>query len=180
MRYCPKCKNLNEDTALRCSQCGSRRVRVVQPDDWVLIATATEYEAGKIEEALQKAEIPCQKQPAGVEGIPSMYNSDALYSDQNLCVPYRLREEGGKIAQETQAKTAAELEEMRREVEAQSAPKEGEAASPVKKFFSSVVAVLVFIALVACAVFFADWLGGILRNTLYGACRLMGMAGSIF
>ena len=50
----------------------------------------------------------------------------------------------------------------------------------MKKFFSSVVAVLVFIALVACAVFFADWLGGILRNTLYGACRLMGMAGSIF
>ena len=109
-----------------------------------------------------------------------MYNSDALYSDQNLCVPYRLREEGGKIAQETQAKTAAELEKMRREVEEQAAPKEGEDPSRVKKFFSSVVAVLVFIALVACAVFFADWLGGILRNTLYGACRLMSMAGSIF
>ena len=79
MRYCPKCKNLNDDTALRCSQCGSAAVRVVKPDDFILLVTATEYESEQIVKALEQAKIPCKKQPAGVDGIPSMYNSDALY-----------------------------------------------------------------------------------------------------
>lgn len=169
MRYCPKCKNLNDDTALRCSQCGSRRVRVVKPDDFILLVTATEYESEQIVKALEQAKIPCKKQPAGVDGIPSMYNSDALYSDQNVLVPYRVREEAEKIAQETQKQTAEQLEEMRK---AQETPaEETTPASRRRQFFTSVVAVLLFIILVACVVFASDWLAGILRDTLYGACH---------
>ena len=75
---------------------GTCWVRVVRPDDFILLVTATEYESEQIVRALEQAKIPCKKQPAGVDGIPSMYNSDALYSDQNVLVPYRVREEADK------------------------------------------------------------------------------------
>lgn len=89
MRYCPKCRALCEDdTAVRCPECGARRLRAPQPDDMVLLVTVIESEAENIRSALETSGLKFSERPTGIDGIPSMYSSDAILSNKNFYVPY--------------------------------------------------------------------------------------------
>lgn len=86
MLYCPKCKALCEDSAVRCPECGRRKLREPTQLDKVLLVTVTEMEAQRLEPMMKASGIPYEMHPSSIEGIPSIYNSDAILSNQSFYV----------------------------------------------------------------------------------------------
>ena len=67
MLYCPKCKSLCEDSAVRCPECGKRKLREPTQLDKVLLVTVTEMEAQRLEPVMKESGTKAAAQDAPEE-----------------------------------------------------------------------------------------------------------------
>ena len=114
MLYCPKCKSLCEDSAVRCPECGKRKLREPTQLDKVLLVTVTEMEAQRLEPVMKESGIPFEMHPSNIDGIPSMYNSDAILSNQSFYVLLPQLEEAEKVVSDFRQKEAEAPKPMHR------------------------------------------------------------------
>ena len=152
MLYCPKCKSLCEDFAVRCPECGKRKLRAPTQLDKVLLVTVTEMEAQRLEPVMKESGIPFEMHPSNIDGIPSIYNSDAILSNQSFYVLLPQLEEAEKVVSDFRQKEAEAAK-----ADAQHVPEEEE-MSRGKRMLVQLVTVLAFILLIWLVVMGTDWI----------------------
>ncbi len=156
MLYCPKCKSLCEDSAVRCPECGKRKLRQPTPLDKVLLVTVSEMEAQRLEPVMKESGIPFERHPSGIDGIPSMYNSDAILSNQSFYVLLPQLEEAEKVVSEFRQKEADAARALAEET-SETMP-EGEEMPRRKRILVQLVSALAFILLIWLVVMGTDWI----------------------
>ena len=146
MLYCPKCKSLCEDSAVRCPECGKRKLREPTQLDKVLLVTVTEMEAQRLEPVMKESGIPFEMHPSNIDGLPQLEEAEKVVSD------FRQKEaEAAKAA----AQDAPEEEEMSRG----------------KRMLVQIVSVLAFILLIWLVVMGTDWIA----NNLWSWVQNQGL-----
>lgn len=161
MLYCPKCKALCEDSAVRCPECGRHKLRQPTQLDKVLLVTVTEMEAQRLEPVMQASGIPFEMHPSNIDGIPSMYNSDAILSNQSFYVLLPQLEEAEKVVAQFR-----EQEAQQAKAAAENAPPEPEMPRG-KRIAVQIISALAFILLIWLVVMGTDWVA----NNLFGWLR---------
>ena len=155
MLYCPKCKALCEDSAVRCPECGRRKLREPTQLDKVLLVTVTEMEAQRLEPVMKASGIPYEMHPSSIEGIPSIYNSAAILSNQSFYVLLPQLEEAEKVVAKFRKEEAEAAKEA---AKAQGQPEEPEEEMPRgKRIFVQITSAIAFILLVWAVVAATDW-----------------------
>ena len=165
MLYCPKCKSLCEDSAARCPECGKRKLREPTQLDKVLLVTVTEMEAQRLEPVMKESGIPFEMHPSNIDGIPSIYNSDAILSNQSFYVLLPQLEEAEKVVSDFRQKEAEAAK-----ADAQDVPEEEE-MSRGKRMLVQIVSVLAFILLIWLVVMGTDWIA----NNLWSWVQNQGL-----
>ena len=158
MLYCPKCKSLCEDSAVRCPECGKRKLREPTQLDKVLLVTVSEMEAQRLEPAMRASGIPFEMHPSNIDGIPSIYNSDAILSNQSFYVLLPQLEEAEKVVsdfREQEAKLKAETEPQ---------PSEEPEMPRRKRILAQIFSALAFILLIWLVVAGTDWVASHLQS----------------
>ncbi len=148
MLYCPKCRSLCPQGALKCPRCREKRLRPPAPEDWVLLTAAGLYMAGQLKEGLDQSGIPCRMEELG-HSAAAFYDSQAMPTDQRIYVPF-------KSLSEAQA-LAARLE----------GPEEEDPEPPpptAKGIAGEILSIVAFLALVMLAVFGADAVANWLKS----------------
>ena len=84
MNYCEKCHMLLEEAT--CPECGGKRLRPVQEDDYCLLAEKEDLWAGMLEELLTNEGISCVR--VGMRGAALVVNCGAS-ERYRMYVPYR-------------------------------------------------------------------------------------------
>lgn len=152
MLYCPKCKSICEDSAVRCPECGRRKLREPTQLDKVLLVTVSEMEAQRLEPVMRASGIPFEMHPSNIDGIPSMYNSDAILSNQSFYVLLPQLEEAEKVVSSFRANEAEAAKAA-----AQDAPEEKEMPRS-KRILVQIVSAIAFILLIWLVVMGTDWI----------------------
>lgn len=165
MLYCPKCKSLCEDSAVRCPECGRRKLREPTQLDKVLLVTVSEMEAQRLEPVMRASCIPFEMHPSNIDGIPSMYNSDAILSNQSFYVLLPQLEEAEKVVSSFRANEAETAKAA-----AQDAPEEGEMPRS-KRILVQIVSAIAFILLIWLVVMGTDWIA----NNLWSWVQNQGL-----
>lgn len=168
MLYCPKCKSLCEDSAVRCPECGKRKLREPTQLDKVLLVTVTEMEAQRLEPVMKESGIPFEMHPSNIDGIPSIYNSDAILSNQSFYVLLPQLEEAEKVVSDFRQKEAEAAKAAK--ADAQDTPEEEE-MSRGKRMLVQIVSVLAFILLIWLVVMGTDWIA----NNLWSWVQNQGL-----
>lgn len=171
MLYCPKCKSLCEDSAVRCPECGKRKLREPTQLDKVLLVTVTEMEAQRLEPVMKESGIPFEMHPSNIDGIPSIYNSDAILSNQSFYVLLPQLEEAEKVVSDFRRKEAEAAKAAKAaKADAQDASEEEE-MSRGKRMLVQIVSVLAFILLIWLVVMGTDWIA----NNLWSWVQNQGL-----
>ena len=156
MLYCTKCRRVCEDSAGKCPHCKSARLRPAGGEDMAYLLGCGLYAAGRLEEALGAAGIPCQVEDTSKGHSYFTFDSEAMPTDKNVYVAYARSEE----AQELAAQVGPALDAEQAAQEEQSAEPPG-----AKRIIGEVVSIVGFLALVMAAVYgadaFANWLKGL-------------------
>ena len=161
MLYCPKCKALCDDSAVRCPECGRHKLRQPTQLDKVLLVTVTEMEAQRLEPVMQASGIPFEMHASNIDGIPSMYNSDAILCNQSFYVLLPQLEEAEKVVAQFRQQEAEQAKAA-----AENAPEEEEMPRG-KRIAVQIVSALAFILLIWLVVMGTDWVA----NHLFGWLR---------
>ena len=82
MYFCENCNALMQDT--RCTACGKRHLREVQPDDFCYYVTMPSYAAHMFEETLKEEGVPVAS--LGVAGLASRTR---VFDRYKIYVPYK-------------------------------------------------------------------------------------------
>ncbi|MCY1714468.1 hypothetical protein [Caproiciproducens galactitolivorans] len=164
MLYCPKCQLLVNDDAQRCPVCGSKKLRVPEQDDPVLLMTADEGKAEMIRSAFQENGIVFEERISGIGSPPATILGKPLITNINFFVRYGelhacediVRGIGILDASDTALQKRAEKADGGKDPESvlEEAPTE---MSARKRFFVRAVSAVLFIFLVWGVVAFADW-----------------------
>lgn len=156
MLYCEKCRSGCPDSAARCPNCKSTRLRAAAGDDMVLLHRADEYTAQRLCALLEEQDVPCKTEPCAKRGFTSPYDMETMPTDKNVYVRWDCLEQA-------QAVSAALREELEKE---QAAEVEFEDMPQGKRITVQILSAIAFILLVIGVVFGADalanWLKGLL------------------
>lgn len=87
MLYCAKCQVLSKDED-RCPLCGSKKLRQVQPNDPVLLLTASEPESLRIAAAFDEAKIPHMERSLDAGSASSIILGQSRYLQIRVFVPF--------------------------------------------------------------------------------------------
>jgi hypothetical protein len=163
MKYCTKCKSLDEKDALACPQCGTRPMRAVQAEDPVFLVSASGFERERITAALGDAGIPVVEEMEKREAASAVVMGE-LSCGMRLFVPYRMLSSAQDVligigASQPEGEEAKIVEEE--------VPPQEEPAPPMsrgKRFVVRAVSVVLFIAIVWAVVAGVDWVMGLIRG----------------
>lgn len=157
MLYCTKCRWLCEDSAKKCPNCKSVKLRPAAGEDLAFLLSSDLYAAGRLEEALNAAGIPCRVEDASAGHSYFTFDSEVMPTDKSLYVAYARYEEAKDIAVQVEQALEEERTQEQQEAEPPSA----------KRLIGEIVSVVGFLLLVMLAVYGADAVAGWLKG-LFG------------
>lgn len=158
MLYCTKCRAVCQDSAAKCQNCKSTKLRAVSDSDMVLLHRADEYTAEKLCSQFDDLGIVYELAPFAKNRSTYMYDSEVMPGDKNIFVRYC----DLPAAKELSSKMKAEMESR----QSSDAEEEFEDMPRAKRIIVQSLSVIAFMLLVMLAVFgadaFANWLKGLL------------------
>ena len=136
-------------------ECGRRKLREPTQLDKVLLVHG-DGNGGPAPGARDEgSDIPYEMHPSSIEGIPSIYNSDAILSNQSFYVLLPQLEEAEKVVAKFRKEEAEAAKEA---AKAQGQPEEPEEEMPRgKRIFVQITSAIAFILLVWAVVAATDW-----------------------
>lgn len=152
MLYCKKCKTLFDTEHSSCPGCGEKK-DFKQPDtkDYIYLHRADAETAQALTEAFEKLEIRYQVEPFAQSQVSCLYSAESSPSDKAIYVLY---------ADLEKAKACAGT--MKRQMEA--AAEIFTDMPPAKRKIVKIISAVLFFALVAVTVFFADYVADAVKN----------------
>ena len=102
MLYCTKCHGVCPDSAMKCPNCKSGKLRPVNPEDLVLLHRADQYTAMLLEEQFKEKQVVYRMDPLQGGRISYLYEGDVMPTDKMVLV----RWEDYPIAKELSAQVA--------------------------------------------------------------------------
>lgn len=156
MLYCTKCYGVCPDSAMKCPNCKSGKLRPVNPEDLVLLHRADQYTAMLLEEQFKEKQVVYRMDPLQGGRISYLYEGDVMPTDKMVLV----RWEDYPIAKELSAQVAQRVEKER-------AGEEGETFEDMprkKRIVVQIVSVFAFLLAIMLVVYGADFLAGWLKG----------------
>lgn len=156
MLYCTKCHGVCPDSAMKCPNCKSGKLRPVNPEDLVLLHRADQYTAMLLEEQFKEKQVVYRMDPLQGGRISYLYEGDVMPTDKMVLV----RWEDYPIAKELSAQVAQRVEQER-------AGEEGETFEDMprkKRIVVQIVSVFAFLLAIMLVVYGADFLAGWLKG----------------
>lgn len=156
MLYCTKCHGVCPDSAMKCPNCKSGKLRPVDPEDFVLLHRADQYTAMLLEEQFKEKQVVYRMDPLQGGRISYLYEGDVMPTDKMVLV----RWEDYPIAKELSAQVAQRVEQER-------AGEEGETFEDMprkKRIVVQIVSVFAFLLAIMLVVYGADFLAGWLKG----------------
>lgn len=156
MLYCTKCHGVCPDSAMKCPNCKSGKLRPVNPEDLVLLHRADQYTAMLLEEQFKEKQVVYRMDPLQGGRISYLYEGDVMPTDKMVLV----RWEDYPIAKELSAQIAQRVEKER-------AGEEGETFEDMprkKRIVVQIVSVFAFLLAIMLVVYGADFLAGWLKG----------------
>lgn len=156
MLYCTKCHGVCPDSAMKCPNCKSGKLRPVNPEDLVLLHRADQYTAMLLEEQFKEKQVVYRMDPLQGGRISYLYEGDVMPTDKMVLVQW----EDYPIAKELSAQVAQRVEKER-------AGEEGETFEDMprkKRIVVQIVSVFAFLLAIMLVVYGADFLAGWLKG----------------
>lgn len=156
MLYCTKCHGVCPDSAMKCPNCKSGKLRSVNPEDLVLLHRADQYTTMLLEEQFKEKQVVYRMDPLQGGRISYLYEGDVMPTDKMVLV----RWEDYPIAKELSAQVAQRVEKER-------AGEEGETFEDMprkKRIVVQIVSVFAFLLAIMLVVYGADFLAGWLKG----------------
>lgn len=168
MKYCKKCRHINNDEEVKCKTCGKPLEKITDDNTPVYLLTAEGFELQRVKTALEDCGIPCdnisQKHSFSAEAVTGYDNGE-----YDILVPYS--------AYETAYDTCVGIGAIN-EGEAQIVDDDGtpvnEGAEPLDEQFEKmsgvkrttvrVVSAILFLLLVALVIYGTDFITGLIKN----------------
>lgn len=167
MKYCKKCRRINNDSEQKCTVCGKELAKINDDNTPVYLLSASGFELQRIKTALEDSGIPCdnisQKHNFSAEAVTG-YDS----AEYDVLVPYSAYEQSYDCCVGIGA-----IKEDGEEIIDDDTPVENkngnldeqfEKMSGAKRTTVRVVSALLFLILVAFAVFGTDFIMGVIKN----------------
>lgn len=155
MLVCSRCHSLCGDSAMRCPNCRSNKLREADGEDYVFLRRADLYTAQRLQEMFGKQGVACRLEEFGRGQAGYFYDSEVMPTDKSVLVRYAdlpaARELSARLREEPEQGTdTEEFEDMPRK----------------KRLFVQALSIVAFLAIVMLTVFAADgvasWLKGLL------------------
>jgi RNA polymerase subunit RPABC4/transcription elongation factor Spt4 len=162
MLYCERCQVLCRDEQM-CPVCGSRRLRVPEENDPVLLFTTDAAEAERITAAFSDEGIPHMERNLGAR-VPFTSLGKSRRTQTRVFVPFGEVNHAKDVMQAIGA-LGDESKETSEKTEKEAAGKEQEEPmSRGRRALLRIISAILFFALVAAAVFVADGIVEIFRG----------------
>lgn len=168
MKYCNKCKRIYNDEDINCSHCISELTELKDPNTPVYLLTASGFELQRVKTALEDCAIPND-----TLSCKHNYSAEAVSgydrSEYDILVPYSAYEKAYDTCVGIGAINIGEEEiiaddENSVNSEVHSFDEQFEKMSGVKRTTIRVVTAVLFLALVALAVYGTDFIMDLLKN----------------
>lgn len=171
MKYCKKCKRLHNDFDEKCSNCGRPLYEVADDNTSVYLLSASGFELNRVKTALEDSGIPCdnvsQKHSFSAEAVTGYDSGEydilvpfgAYEKSYDTCVGIGAIKKDGEQITDDAVDSSDEAEPNLDE--------QFEKMSGVKRTTIRVVSAILFLLLVAFAVYGTDYITGFVKN-LFG------------
>lgn len=168
MKYCKKCKRIHNDTEEKCSTCGKSLLKITDENTPVYLLSASGFELKRIKAALEDAGIPSdnisQKHNFSAEAVTG-YD----ISEYDILVPYSAYEKAYDICVGIGAINSGEEKIINDDGtlannDTESIDEQFEKMSGYKRTTVRIVSAILFLLLVAFAVYGTDFFTGLIKN----------------
>ncbi len=154
MLVCNKCHSLCGDSAMRCPNCKSNKLREAAGEDYVFLRRADLYTAQRLQELFAEKGVACRLEEFGKGQAGYFYDCEVMPTDKSVLVRYRDLPAAKELSAQAQGEQAQEPGE-----EFQEMPRK-------KRIFVQALSIIAFMVIVMLTVFAADgaanWLKGLL------------------
>lgn len=153
MKYCLKCNHLHNDTDNGCSYCDGLLAEITEDNTSVFLVSASDSKLEEIKNALAKSGISCEHKKNPI------FNPDMPQDEDNnissILVPYTDYEKAYEVCVKIGAIKDDEMQDMAEQFEEMSS---------AKRTTVRVISAILFILVVALAVYGTDAIMAIIKN----------------
>lgn len=176
MKFCPLCKKMHTGDDVRCAKCNKAYSQIKDINEPVMLCVVGGLERNIITGALRDAQIPFVEQTYGAQGVANevVTGYDAKLLNISVIVPYSSLPKAYEIAcsvgvcdesmKEFVNVAEADIDEYKKQYE----EKDDKKMSVLKRTTIKVITALLFLALVAVAVWGTDYITDFIKNLFGG------------